>query len=64
MNKRHLVKYVENCSPKIKIFKSKKKMNKFIKKFKSLESTVKDPGGCWVELVVNNIKGKITHYED
>ena len=64
MSKRHLVKYVENCSPKLKIFKSKKKMNKFIKKFKKLESTAKDPDECWVDLVVKNIKGKITSYDD
>lgn len=58
--KRHLVTYVENCSPKIKTFKRKYEVVKFIQEYRA---KYPDPSsGYWIDLAVYDIMGDILEY--
>jgi hypothetical protein len=61
-NPYHLVRYVVDCTPMSKTFKTLKAMNGFISKFKR---EYKDPmSGYFVDLVIINITGDVLEYED
>lgn len=55
---RYFVHYVEDCSPKIKAFKTKQKLQDFIKKFsKKIDPT----SGYWIDF---SFRGEITSCDD
>lgn len=56
--KRHLVRYVDNCSPITKTFTSKNKFNDFLKKLEK-EYLGKQMDGYWIDLVCYDIEGDI-----
>lgn len=55
---RTLVLYVENSSPSIKLFSSKKSATTFINAFKKRYTNPDD--GYWVDLLITDITGEIT----
>jgi hypothetical protein len=58
----HLVYYVDNCSPKAKLFKIKKSATDFIKNFQKKYPNPDD--GYWVDFLVSEIHGKIEYFDD
>jgi len=56
-----LVIYVENSSPKSKIFETEKSAWNFIDKYKDDHPDVRD--GWWVEYLVTNIKGEVYYLD-
>lgn len=58
---KNLVMYVENCTPKAKVFADAKALNAFVKKFNKTYSP-KDcaQSGSWLDVIVTDIKGSIT----
>ena len=60
---KNLVLYVEDCSMKGKTFNDVKSMNSFINEFNKKYPNQGRPnyyGDDWIELVITDIKGKIT----
>ena len=60
---RHLVRVVDNASPKIKIFKTKKAVKTYLEIFeKYCKSNGGAQNGYWVDLVITDITGAICDY--
>jgi hypothetical protein len=59
---KHLVTYVENCSPKIKIFRSELAARKFVDSFSKKHLGHKDD--AWIDLLVTDIKGEIEKLDE
>ena len=59
---KHLLTYVEDCSPKIKTFKTEKAMDKFINRFYKKHGKTND--GFWIDLKITDIKGRIQLMSD
>jgi hypothetical protein len=58
---KNLVTYVENSSPKIKVFSSAAKAKFFIDTFNKKYPTPQD--GWWVDLLVTGITGKVVSFD-
>lgn len=43
------VRYIEDCSPKLKSFKTKTELNKFLASFINKHGSLDDKGDNWVE---------------
>lgn len=51
--------YVENCTPKLKKFRTEKAANKFIEQFLTTRDNTDD---YWIDFKITDIKGKIITY--
>lgn len=58
----HLLRYVEDCSPKTKLFKSLKSLNLFIYDFQA-EYGIESRGDNWIDYSVTNITGDVHIYD-
>ena len=58
---RNIVVYVENSTPKGKVFANAKSMMAFVKKFnKTYPNEARMNDGYWIDLIITNIQGEIT----
>ena len=57
--KRHLVITVEDSTPCVNIFKTKKSMDKFLEQFSKKHPDEHKYYGYWIDLVVTDVSGSI-----
>lgn len=57
---KNLALYVENCTLKGKVFPTSKELFAFVKEFQKKHPDPDRMGDNWIDLVVTDIKGKIT----
>ena len=58
---RNVVLYVENCTPKGKVFADSKSLESFVKKFNKKyprETSLYD--GNWIDVIITDIRGSIS----
>ena len=58
---RNVVLYVENCTPKGKVFSDSKSLEAFVKKFnKKYPRSVDGYDDNWIDVIITDIKGSIS----
>lgn len=62
MSKFHALVYVENCTPKIKKFKTLRALKTFVTKFENKYPDPDKTGDNWIDYHVTNIEGEVVFY--